>query len=744
MSTRTTLRAKLTISFLGVAIGAVGAACVAFIAYDKQSSAESKAQVLQVLTRSVAGAAEGPTTFQDATSAARVLAWMAAEPTAEVASVYVEDGSKLAEWKRADGTAVPATRAQLEASGYGAHGLVVVQPIEAEGKAVGMLYARFSTADLKARTERFLRITGAVLGAAFVFAFLLARWLSGRISRPVAALATVAEQVRTTRDYTLRAEKLSDDELGVLTLSFNDMLAGIAKRDAELEHHRQHLEGEVKKRTADLDARNDQMRLVLDNVVQGFATIDLHGRLASERSLAFDRWFDRPAAERSFVDLVRAKDPKAAAWLDVALDGLRANDLPYEALLDQLPATLRRGPQTFAAEYRAIVRGEQVDSVLVMLTDVTERLERERAEQQQREMVIVFERLSKDRGPFLEFVEEVGHIVGRVTAKALGPTELFRALHTLKGSAGLYQLSSLSSLAHHLETQLQESSQAPDDEELATLAGEHERLRSMVDGFLGKRDGLLDVPRDDLESLKARIGRGEPRELILAWLREWSWEPASKRLEQVGEQARALARRLGKGEIQLVTEAGQLRLPPERLRAFWSAFSHVVRNAVDHGLEAPAARAAAGKPASGLVRLLAARTGDEVVVELADDGAGIDWERVRAKAQALGVACDTQQALERAIFHDGLSTRDAVSEVSGRGVGLAAVREIALELGGRVEVHSEQGKGTSFRFVFDAVELGFAPSAEGALPVEPRPSIGVAVRPSLQPGNVHVLRTARR
>jgi hypothetical protein len=117
---------------------------------------------------------------------------------------------------------------------------------------------------------------------------------------------------------------------------------------------------------------------------------------------------------------------------------------------------------------------------------------------------------------------------------------------------------------------------------------------------------------------------------------------------------------------------------------------------------------------------------------------------VRAKAAALGLPGDSQQALERAIFHDGLSTRDVVSDISGRGVGLAAVREIALELGGRVEIHSERGKGTSFRFVFDAVALGFASSAEGAVPVDPRPSIGVAVRPSLQPGHVHLLRTTRR
>ena len=89
----------------------------------------------------------------------------------------------------------------------------------------------------------------------------------------------------------MRARRVSDDELGMLTETFNEMLAGIQSRDAELDQHRSHLEGLVVARTQELAARNVAMRLVLDNVDQGLATVGVDGALHSERSAAFDALF---------------------------------------------------------------------------------------------------------------------------------------------------------------------------------------------------------------------------------------------------------------------------------------------------------------------------------------------------------------------------------------------------------------------------------------------------------------------
>jgi two-component system chemotaxis sensor kinase CheA len=146
-----------------------------------------------------------------------------------------------------------------------------------------------------------------------------------------------------------------------------------------------------------------------------------------------------------------------------------------------------------------------------------------------------------------------------------------------------------------------------------------------------------------------------------------------------------------------------VRLDHDRWAPFWGAFVHVVRNAVDHGLEDPETRAAIGKaiPRIGLrtYEIVEGAAG-QLILEISDDGRGIRWEAVAAKAAKVGLPHATRDDLAAALFAEGLSTRDAVTETSGRGVGLGAVREACAALGGRIEVESTSGVGTTFRFRF--------------------------------------------
>ena len=128
---------------------------------------------------------------------------------------------------------------------------------------------------------------------------------------------------------------------------------------------------------------------------------------------------------------------------------------------------------------------------------------------------------------------------------------------------------------------------------------------------------------------------------------------------------------------------------------------HLVRNALDHGLESPATRVAAGKPATGTLELSARHAGGNVIISVRDDGAGIDPAKVARKAAERGVIAadlvDTIDAKAAAelLFHPGFSTADVTSDISGRGVGMDAVRTTVRELGGEVLLHSEHGQGTT-------------------------------------------------
>ncbi len=172
-------------------------------------------------------------------------------------------------------------------------------------------------------------------------------------------------------------------------------------------------------------------------------------------------------------------------------------------------------------------------------------------------------------------------------------------------------------------------------------------------------------------------------------------------LRQVFEKLTRVVRRLridlGK-DVLLDFTGGDTELDKLIVEQLVDPLVHLVRNAFDHALETPEARVAAGKPAVGTIRVAALQRGNHVVLEVADDGRGMDVEAIRRKAESRGIVGPGEVLSEREVlnlvFEAGLSTRDEVSETSGRGVGMDVVRSNLAALGGLVEVASRAGQGT--------------------------------------------------
>jgi two-component system chemotaxis sensor kinase CheA len=171
-----------------------------------------------------------------------------------------------------------------------------------------------------------------------------------------------------------------------------------------------------------------------------------------------------------------------------------------------------------------------------------------------------------------------------------------------------------------------------------------------------------------------------------------------------------LAERLEKELAPVEVEDSGVRVAPEIYSPFTKSLIHLFRNAVDHGLEGPEERLERGKEEEGHLRCRTFMDDDRIMVEIDDDGRGLDLEAIRRKAVALGLftpeqgAALDEGALRLLIFADEFSTKEEVSELSGRGVGLAAVRMETERLGGRIEVDSILGQGTRFRFILPYLE----------------------------------------
>ncbi|MBI5513619.1 MAG: chemotaxis protein CheA [Deltaproteobacteria bacterium] len=244
---------------------------------------------------------------------------------------------------------------------------------------------------------------------------------------------------------------------------------------------------------------------------------------------------------------------------------------------------------------------------------------------------------------------------------------------------------------------------------LATVRVDLRRMDRLLNavGELGLVRGALTTAADrlrpgaDLAALRAELVRlerdlGRNLAALQRGLLEVRMVPLGQALERVAREVRKLSRALGK-ELRLVITGVDTAVDKVLVEALAAPLQHLVRNAIDHGIEAPELRRERDKPAEGTLAINAWQSGSHVVIEVEDDGAGIDPEAVLARALTQGLAePEAVRGLDRAgrlslVFLPGFSTRDRVTETSGRGVGLDVVKTNIARLGGMVDVASEPG-----------------------------------------------------
>jgi len=229
---------------------------------------------------------------------------------------------------------------------------------------------------------------------------------------------------------------------------------------------------------------------------------------------------------------------------------------------------------------------------------------------------------------------------------------------------------------------------------LMTLAGELVLSRNQLNESLSRQDAR------GIRSGAQRVSlvTSELQEVVT----QTRMQPVGSLFAKFPRLVRDLSRELGK-EVELHLEGREVEIDKSILEGLSDPLTHMVRNAVDHGVEAPAERAAAGKPRAGQVTLRASHQAGQVVIEIADDGKGLAAEKIAASAAAKGAV--TREQIESMserekvalIFLPGVSTAQKVSDVSGRGVGMDVVKTNLERLGGKIEIDSAPGRGSRFR-----------------------------------------------
>ena len=252
--------------------------------------------------------------------------------------------------------------------------------------------------------------------------------------------------------------------------------------------------------------------------------------------------------------------------------------------------------------------------------------------------------------------------------------------------------------------------------EVTALAIESGVLQSRIAGLINALGQGASVHPDasgdpeaklkDIQALLQRWGRAHGQ--LQDRVKRAPLLPCSRLQPRLEGTALSVANALGKSVEFAIEGAGHL-VEGELLQQLAAPLEHLLRNAVDHGIEPAEERVARGKPVAGRVGVAFRRRGSELVIDVTDDGRGLDLKELRARAEELGLLAPTDtvevQLLQRLIFQPGFSTASSITQISGRGVGLDAAREALIPLGATLNCVSEPGHGCRFRIALPSVAV---------------------------------------
>ncbi|MNZ22114.1 Chemotaxis protein CheA [compost metagenome] len=233
-------------------------------------------------------------------------------------------------------------------------------------------------------------------------------------------------------------------------------------------------------------------------------------------------------------------------------------------------------------------------------------------------------------------------------------------------------------------------------DQIINLVGELVITQSMLDQSLSQLDGAVHRELVNGISLLQRNAR-DLQEAVMSI----RMVPMDYVFSRFPRQVRDLAAKLNK-DVELVTVGKSTELDKSVVERIIDPLSHLVRNSLDHGIESPDAREAVGKPRIGRLTLSAQHQGGNILIDVSDDGAGLDRDKLLAKARKNGLAVADNMPDEEVwqlIFAPGFSTAEVVTDVSGRGVGMDVVKRNIQALGGHVQILSRKGQGTTTRIV---------------------------------------------
>lgn len=449
-------------------------------------------------------------------------------------------------------------------------------------------------------------------------------------------------------------------------------------RAAELARYSAGLEVEVASRTRDL-------REILDNVTSGFLLVDRRGVALPGYTRSCHELFGTETIEDVPLATLLTADRNVRSTVEALVEQVFDDVFPEEVSLDMIPNRHVVAGRVVRIDARAIRDGAGAVARLLFTVNDISSLERAQREARENQMLIG---ILKQRESFRLFTIDVRELLA--TARDAASTEggqkfVRRTVHTVKGNAASFDLVDLVALVHTTE-----SNAIIDDADVAAIDG-------WMRTFLARHASVLELDYDAMtEDDVALSGTAGSRR------NEVALERADRLIGPIHTYVAKLAERLEKG-TDFGFSGGEILVDPPTVRPILQNLAHLLRNAIDHGLEPEWERG--DKPLRGRIDVAITDHPRDWTISVRDDGRGIDTDSVVAAAVKRGILTSARASVMTEtekldlIFADGVTTSEVETDVSGRGIGMAAILAAVRGRGGEVRVESKPGKGTRFDLV---------------------------------------------
>ena len=552
--------------------------------------------------------------------------------------------------------------------------------------------------------------------------FLLFFWaFKQKLITPLNNLANAAKAINMERLLKINIGikrggnlKKGKNELEIVEDSMNSMIENLSNAKITLDKYSSDLEKEVEKKSKKIEVQYKDFKNLLFNLDQGFLIFDKEGIVKAESTEITKELFNTDPMGKKVEEIFKLSSSEKMnfnKWLSHVFKNL----VPFKDLLPLAPKTFDKiKGKVVSLDYKPIYgdsKPKKVEKIICTATDVTEKVKLEKEAELEKDKAKRLSNILDRPLEFLDLLSDSEEVLDHYNKNIRDsrPDKVFRSFHTLKARFGSFKLNDIVEAIHNLESFLNEIETDWNSSNIKKSREFVDQINYSRSIFIKDNNRLIEIANNSINnlddsgnvvSLKKHINN-----FFDIYQKNFILKEVSFLFKQFVSPTMELAKQQDK-LIEIKIDKSDIHINPDLYKELFSSLLHVFRNAIDHGIESREERIAKNKKEMATLYILFDRIGDNTFKTIIkDDGKGIDPKVIKEIAsqkenlKSIEFGALSEKEIIQLIFRPGFSSKEEVSEISGRGVGMDAVKTEVEKLEGTIKVDSKIDIGTKFEII---------------------------------------------